>query len=144
MAKHDGEQRDDANPRARTETVGETQDKRDTDQSDTGRYSARAERLLNNAVSTTSRVGTGMVGGVTGVATDVVHGIGTVGGEVVNVVRDTANTAIVGVGSVGETAVHTVTGLLADLVGGLRDVGAAAVRGREGRTGGPPRDEARM
>ena len=58
------------------------------------------------------------------------HGVGTIGGEVVTVVRDTANSAIVGVGSIGETAVHTVTNLLADLISGLRDIGSAATRGR--------------
>lgn len=76
-----------------------------------------------------------MAGGITNTASSVVHGIGTIGGEVVNVVRDTANTAIAGVGSVGETAVHTLTGLLADLVGGIRDIGSAAVRGRGHATG---------
>lgn len=88
------------------------------------------ERMVGNAMSTTGRVGSGMVGGVTNIATDLVHGVGTVGNEVVTVVRDTANSAIVGVGSIGETAVHTVTNLLADLVGGLRDIGSAATRGR--------------
>jgi hypothetical protein len=90
----------------------------------------RAQGMVTGAVAATEQVGSGMVGGVTNIATDLVHGVGTVGGEVVAVVRDTANTAIAGVGSVGETAVHTVTGLLADLVGGLRDIGSAAVRGR--------------
>jgi hypothetical protein len=88
------------------------------------------ERIVGNAMSTTGRVGSGMVGGVTNMATDLVHGVGTIGTEVVTVVRDTANFAIVGVGSIGETAVHTVTHLLADLVGGLRDIGSAATRGR--------------
>lgn len=89
----------------------------------------RAQRMMNNAMSTTERVGSGVVGGVTNVATDLVHGVGAVGGEMVTVVTDTANTAIAGVGSIGETAVHTVTGLLADLFGGLREIGSAA-RGR--------------
>jgi|GEM_PF-4841626 len=92
--------------------------------------SGQMERLVDNAMSTTGRVGSGMVGGVTNIATDVVHGVGTIGTEVVTVVRDTANFAIAGVGSIGETAVHTVTHLLADLVGGLREIGSAATRGR--------------
>jgi hypothetical protein len=90
----------------------------------------RAQGMVTGAVAATEQVGSGMVGGVTNLATDLVHGVGTVGGEVVAVVRDTANSAIAGVGSVGETAVHAVTDLLADLVGGLRDIGSAAMRGR--------------
>lgn len=94
-------------------------------------HPGRMESMTENVASTAGRVSSGMVGGVTTVATDLVHGVGTIGGEVVTVVRDTANTAIAGVGSIGETAVHTVTGLLADLVGGLRDIGSAATRGRQ-------------
>lgn len=100
--------------------------------------------MVTGALTTTEKVSSGMVGGVTNVATDVVHGIGTVGTEVVSVVRDTANTAIAGVGSIGETAVHTVTGLLADLVGGLRDVGSAAIYGRGTTTGGTSGRETTM
>lgn len=74
--------------------------------------------------------GSGMVEGVANIATDLVHGVGAIGGEVVTVVRDTANSALAGVGSVGETAVHTVTSLMASLVSGLRDIGSAATRGR--------------
>jgi len=94
-------------------------------------HAGGVQGTMTSAVSATEQVGSGLVGGVTHVAADLVHGVGAVGGEVVTVVRDTANTAIAGVGSVGETAVHTVTGLLADLVGGLRDIGSAAMRGRE-------------
>jgi hypothetical protein len=95
----------------------------------------RVQGAMTNAVNTTQQLGSGMVGGAAHMATDLVHGIGNLSGEVVTVVRDTANTAIAGVGSVGETAVHTVTGLLADLVGGIRDIGSAAMSGRASEAG---------
>ncbi len=78
------------------------------------------------------RAGHGMADGVTHVATDLVHGVGTVGAEVVNVVRDTANMAITGIGSVGGTALHTVSGFLSELASGIREVGGAARHGRYG------------
>lgn len=100
---------------------------------------------MDNAMTTTQRAGSGMVGGVAHVATDLVHGVGAVSGEVVTVVRDTANNAIAGVGSIGETAVHTITGLLADIVGGLRDIGSAAMNGRgSGARGNAERHEETM
>jgi hypothetical protein len=89
-----------------------------------------AQRMVSKAATATGNVGSGIVGTIAHVATDLVHGVGDLGGEVVSVVRDTANTAIVGVGSVGETAVHTVTDLLAELVSGVRGIGSAAMRSR--------------
>ena len=80
-------------------------------------------------VSATEHVASGLVGGVTAIAADVVHGIGDVGSEAVLVAKDTANSAIAGVGSVADTAVQTLTGLLVNLVGGVRQIGAAAMRG---------------
>jgi len=91
--------------------------------------SSTSEQIAGSA----ERVGNSVVGGVTHIAADLVHGMGTLGSEMVTVVRDTANSAIAGVGSVGETAVHTVTHLFADLVGGLRDIGSAAMHGRAGQ-----------
>jgi hypothetical protein len=90
----------------------------------------KAQKMVSNAADTTGNIGSGIVGTLAHVATDLVHGVGDLGGEVVTVVRDTANTAIAGVGSVGGTAVHTVTDLLAELVSGVRGIGSAAMRNR--------------
>jgi hypothetical protein len=98
----------------------------------------RVQSAMTNAVSSTQQLGSGVAGGAAHMASDLVHGLGNLSGEVVTVVRDTANTAIAGVGSVGETAVHTVTGLLAELVGGIRDIGSAAINGRAGEAGRQP------
>jgi hypothetical protein len=72
------------------------------------------------------RFGTGMVGGVSHIATDLVRGVGDVGEEVVITVRDTANTAIAGVGSIGQTAIHTLADLVAGVVDGVREIGSSA------------------
>jgi hypothetical protein len=108
---------------------------RSTGEKETGSMPERVQGAMTSAVNTTQQLGSGVASGAAHMATDLVHGIGNLGGEVVAVVRDTANTAIAGVGSVGETAVHTVTGLLAELVGGIRDIGSAAMSGRANEAG---------
>jgi hypothetical protein len=130
-----GAERDLKNPQTGKATMGATGTTTDASNAtgDAGYGDGSSERTpgtVGRALRATESAGSGMVGGVTHVATDLVHGVGTVGGEMVAVIRDTANTAIAGVGSIGETAVHTVAGLISDLVGGVRDIGASAMRGR--------------
>ncbi len=93
------------------------------------------ENVLRDAIAATESVGSGLVGGVAHIATDVVHGVREIGGEVGVVVRDGATGAINVVGDVGGAAVHTVTHLLVDVMGGLREIAGAAVGHRNDGAG---------
>lgn len=81
--------------------------------------------MLRGAVSTTEELGTGIVGGATHIATELVHGVTDLGYEV----RNGATGLIGAVGDIGSAVVHTATGLLVDVVGGVRQVVNAAVHG---------------
>jgi hypothetical protein len=74
------------------------------------------------------RMGMGVVGGTAHVASGLVRGVGEVGRDVVEVVRDTATVAIDGVGTIGHSAIHTIAGLMGDVVGIVRGYPADAGR----------------
>jgi hypothetical protein len=83
---------------------------------------------VQGAVATTEELGTGVVGGATHIATDLVHGVTDLGYEV----RNGATGLIGAVGDIGSAVVHTAAGLLVEVVGGVRQVVSAAVGTHDG------------
>jgi hypothetical protein len=86
----------------------------------TGQYGRGAVR---GAVATTEELGTGVVGGASHIATDLVHGVTDLGYEV----RNGATGLIGAVGDIGSAVIHTAAGLLVEVVGGVRQVVSAAI-----------------
>jgi hypothetical protein len=83
--------------------------------------------VLRQAIGATEDVGSGLVGGVTHLAQDIVHGVHDVAVDATAVVQDGATGLIGAVGEVGSRTVHALTDLVVDLVGGVREIAGAAM-----------------
>ncbi len=83
--------------------------------------------VLRQAISATEDVGSGLVGGATHLAQDIVHGVRDLAVDATVVVRDGASGLIGAAGEVGSRTVHAVTDLLVEVVGGARHIADAAM-----------------
>ncbi|MDC8756527.1 hypothetical protein [Janthinobacterium fluminis] len=84
-------------------------------------------QVLRQAISATEDVGSGLVGGATHLAQDLVHGVRELAVDATGVVRDGASGLIGAAGEVGSRTVHALADLMVDVVGGVRQIADAAM-----------------